>query len=214
MLTPASLLAAGLERILNQYLRLDPDVLPKAAALTGKAVAVDFSFTPAGERGARLILYFLPSAAGLRITESFAGDPDTVIRGAPLALLSQFRNGGRSLETGVAVLGDIEVGRAFQELLGSVDIDWEEQLSVLLGDTAAHQVGNALRGLRAWGRQALDTLLKNTAEYFQEEARDLPSSGAMADFLDTVDALRSATDRLEARIRRLQQALEATSDPE
>jgi ubiquinone biosynthesis protein UbiJ len=204
--TPAVLLAGGLELALNTWLRLDPDSLARSAALFGKVIMVELVFTTAGAAGPRLTFYLLPGAEGIQVTASYPDAPHVQIRGTPLALANQFHKGsGEGLAGGVEVQGDSQVAKAFQALLGGIDIDWEEQLSLLVGDAFAHQVGAAVREFRTWGRQALNTLLTNTAEYLQQETRDLPPSGAMAAFLDGVDTLRSDTDRLEARIRRLQQ---------
>jgi ubiquinone biosynthesis protein UbiJ len=161
---------------------------------------------PAG--GLRFTLYLLPGPSGIRVLDSHTGVPDVLIRGTPLALARQALNGGRTAtNSGVEVQGDVQLGKSVQRLLAAADIDWEEQFSLLVGDVAAHQIGNVVREIRAWGREALDRVLKNTAEYLQEEVRDLPPSGAVGDFLNAVDTLRSDTDRLEARINRLQQAV-------
>jgi len=42
------------------------------------------------------------------------------------------------------------------------------------------------------------------AEYFQEESRELPSRAEVEAFLDAVDALAGAADRLDARLCRLE----------
>ena len=205
---PSQLLASGLEAALSTYLRLDPDSLPRAAALAGTAMAVELVFTTASAAGPRLTFYLLPAAEGIRVVDGYPDRPDVRVRGTPLALANQFRKGsGEGLEGGVEVQGDTYLAKAFQALLGGIAIDWEEQLSQWVGDVLAHQLGNAVRELRSWGRQARATLFQNTAEYLQQETRTLPPRGAMAVFLDAVDTLRSDTDRLEARIRRLQQAL-------
>jgi ubiquinone biosynthesis protein UbiJ len=204
--TPAVLLAGGLELALNTWLRLDPDSLVRSAALFGKVIMVELVFTTAGAAGPRLAFYLLPGADGIQVVAAYPDAPHVRIRGTPLALANQFRKGsGEGLAREVEVQGDSHIAKTFQELLGGIDIDWEEQLSRLVGDAFAHQLGAAVREFRAWGRQALTTLLTNAAEYLQQETRDLPPSGAMAAFLDGVDTLRSDTDRLEARIRRLQQ---------
>ena len=200
------LLASGLELALNTWLRLDPDSLARSAALYGKVIMVELVFTTAGAAGPRLTFYLLPGADGIQVAATYPDAPHVQIRGTPLALANQFRQGrGEGLANDVEVQGDSQVAKAFQELLGGIDIDWEEQLSRLIGDALAHQVGAAVREFQAWGRQALSTLLTNAAEYLQQETRDLPPSGAMAAFLDGVDTLRSDIDRLEARVRRLQQ---------
>ena len=210
-MTPDRLLAAGLETALNHYLRLDPEVLPKVAALSGKVIAMELLFVP-GERvinGLNPTIYLLPGPHGIQIVDDYAATPDVLIRGTPLALASLAAQGGAkgAMASGVEIHGNIQVGKSFQALLRTIDIDWEEQLSWWVGDVVAHQFGNALRGSIAWGRKALDTLFRNTAEYLQEESRDLPPSAAVEGFKDGVDRLRSDTDRLEARLRRLQRAL-------
>ena len=194
-MTLSTLLTAGLETALNRYLRLDPDALTCIKTLSGKVIAVE-------PRGLRLILYFLPGPDGIQLTDVYTGPPDVLIRGAPLALFRQARPGGRTVSGDIEIEGDAQLGKAFQELLAGIDIDWEEHLSRLVGDAAAHQIGKTVGGLRSWGRTAIDTLLQNAGEYLQHEVRDLPPRGAMEAFLDAVDTLRADTDRLEARIRR------------
>ena len=66
-MTPSHLLAAGIETALNHYLRLDPDILPKVAALSGKVIAIELLFVP-GERvinGLNPTLYLLPGTDGI-----------------------------------------------------------------------------------------------------------------------------------------------------
>ena len=104
------------------------------------------------------------------------------------------------------ISGDIELGQRFQRLLESIDIDWEEQAARVLGDVAAHQLGNALRDLRHWSKQALQSLRLDTAEYLQEESHLLPSRTRLEEFRDAVETLRSEAENLEKRFERLQRA--------
>jgi ubiquinone biosynthesis protein UbiJ len=205
MLNPTLLLAGAFETALNRYLRLDPDSLARLVPLTGQVIALDivFSPVPSGE----LSLYLLPSEQGIQVLDSCPTPPAVRIRGTPLALAAQFgADAGAVAGSGVTLTGEPTVARALQDCLRRVDFDWEEPLSRLVGDSLAHQAGRWVGELRGWGRRALDTLFLNTAEYLQYESRDLPPSGALATFLDGVDTLRADTDRLEARLRRLQQA--------
>jgi ubiquinone biosynthesis protein UbiJ len=221
-MSPSLLVVSAIEMALNRYLRLDPAALPKVAALSGKVVGLEVLFAPPASAlttgapvgGLRFTAYLLPGTDTIQVVDSYTGVPDVLIRGTPLAFARQASRGARStLDSGVEVQGDIHLGKAFQDLLAAVDIDWEEQLSHWVGDAAAHQVGSTLRGFRAWGQQALDTLSQDATEYLQQEIRELPTQSAVADFLDAVDSLRSDTDRLEARIRRLQEAA-AQSSPQ
>lgn len=194
------MIAISFERVLNQYLRLDPETTARLAALHGKVIAMELS-------GLNRRLYLLPASNGIRIVEDYTGDPDVVIRGTPLALsvmLSRLVRGSKVLNAEVEVYGDTHVAKAFQDVFSDVDIDWEEHLSRLVGDPAAHQLGNIVRSSLSWGWRATDTLFRNTAEYLQQETRDLPPRMVVESFLDAVDELRIDTDRLEARILRLQ----------
>jgi ubiquinone biosynthesis protein UbiJ len=201
--TPA-VIAAGLEAALNPVLRLDPDLRSRLAALEGKVIAIE-------PEGLGLTLYLLPGVTGVRVLDQYTGEPTVRIRGAPLALARQWR--GRGTSSGdMTIEGDAAVGREFQIALAHLDIDWEEQLSRLLGDAAAHQVGRFWRGFRTWGQRAGDTLRRDGGEYLQRELRVLPPHLAVEQFLSAVDALREDTDRLAARIERLRRRL-ASGDP-
>ena len=48
---------------------------------------------------------------------------------------------------------------------------------------------------------------ENIAEYLQEESRDLVNKTELEEFLRGVDELREASDRIEARLRRLERSL-------
>jgi ubiquinone biosynthesis protein UbiJ len=194
----ASLLTVGLETALNQYLRLDPENLVKLVALSGKVYAVELS-------GSDLTFYLLPEASGFRVVSEAAGEPDVRIRATATALLRLAR-GDKVLGAEVDIKGDTDLASDLRDVLSGVDIDWEEHISRLLGDVAAHRLGNLLRGAFGWGRQAGETVLHNAAEYLQQESCDLPAPETVERFLDTVDRLRNDVDRLEARIRRLQRS--------
>jgi ubiquinone biosynthesis protein UbiJ len=80
----------------------------------------------------------------------------------------------------------------------------EEELSRVIGDVAAHQVGNAARAFLEFGRRAAGTLAQNVAEYLQEEGRDVPARTEAEEFNVEVDRLRDDVERLEARLALLQ----------
>jgi ubiquinone biosynthesis accessory factor UbiJ len=66
------------------------------------------------------------------------------------------------------------------------------------------QIGKLARGVTGWGLDAADRLSCSMAEYLQEESRELPSRAEVEGFLDAVDELAGAVDRLEARLGRLE----------
>ncbi|MBA3731330.1 MAG: hypothetical protein H0W93_02955 [Gammaproteobacteria bacterium] len=145
-----------------------------------------------------------------------AFEPDTVIRGSPLALTRAGASNAASVGLpgeGVEIRGDAETARIFQSVLASVEIDWEEWLAERIGDIPAHQAGNAARGLMTGVTGALDKLRMNVSEYLQEEARVVPTRIEIEQFLDEIDLLRGEVDRLEARVERLARPSPAPRDP-
>jgi ubiquinone biosynthesis protein UbiJ len=202
---PDELFAATVETALNRLLDLDPEVKGWLADLAGTSVALEVE-------GWGLTLYLLPHVDGIDVRADFPTEPDTRLRGTPLALMQLGRGG--SLFTGaVEIAGDTELGRRVQALFQDLDLDWEELVSRMTGDVVAHQLGNLARGLRAWSRRAGRTLELDAAEYLQEEGRLLPARAEAEAFMTAVDDLRDDVARLEARIRRIAAHRAAATKP-
>jgi ubiquinone biosynthesis protein UbiJ len=83
------------------------------------------------------------------------------------------------------------------------NIDWEEPLSKLFGDSVAHEVGRGVRGLVSWARVASETFSSDLGEYLREERRLTPTQLEVDDFTAHVDRVRDDVERLELRIARL-----------
>ncbi|HMD73404.1 MAG TPA: SCP2 sterol-binding domain-containing protein [Steroidobacteraceae bacterium] len=138
------------------------------------------------------------------------GAADAVISGSPSALLQLLNGGGRRTAASAArvgsaqVRGDAEVASAFRDLLSLARPDLEEELSRWIGDLPARRVGLLVRETLAWSRQFARSFGQNVAEYLQEESRDLVSKPELDEFLRGVDELREASDRAEARLKRLE----------
>lgn len=193
------LLTGVLETAINRYLGLDPDAGVFLAPLAGKVVAVNvtpFDWT----------LFLCPTAEGMQLLESYAGEPDTKLSGSLLALglMGVSNNPMDNVFAGsVQITGDIHTGRAFQQFFEKLHIDLEEQLARVTGDIIAHQIGRLARGGQRWSRGVLDNLCMDIAEFLHDESRDLPPAPELEIFYRQVDALRHDYDRLQARIERL-----------
>lgn len=186
----------------NRYLRLDPEASSRLADLQGQCIALEF-------RGLDLTLYVFPEAVGVRLLQHSDSAPDTVLSGTPLGMagLGLGSDTEQTLFSGAVVIsGDVETGQSFKAILDSMEIDWEEQLSRLTGDVIAHQLGNAARHARRFLARTRSTLEQDTGEYLQEELRVLPSRIEIENYMAGVSRLTMDTDRLTARIRRLQAA--------
>jgi ubiquinone biosynthesis protein UbiJ len=194
-----ALVLAGLEITLNRYLSLDPETLSRLAGMTGKLIAVEL-------RGVGITLYMAPHSGGIQLLRECDGGADAVISGTPMALARVGIGEERGLLFAgeVEIRGDVTLGQRFESVLRELDIDWEEQLSHLVGDAAAHQVGNLVRDALQWGAKSVDTLGRDLTEYLQEESRQLPQRDEVNKFLAAVDVLRNDVERLDARVKRLQ----------
>lgn len=194
---------AGLEITLNRYLSLDPETVSRLTALSGKLIAVEL-------RGLGITLYMAPHGGGIQLLRDYEGAADAVISGTPLSLARVGLGGERGLLFAgeVEIRGDVTVGQRFEDVLRGIDIDWEEQISRLVGDVAAHHVGNVVRDAWKWGAKSMDTVGRDITEYLQEESRHLPQRDEVNKFLAAVDVLRNDVERLEARVKRLRGRIE------
>ena len=77
-------------------------------------------------------------------------------------------------------------------------------LSKLTGDFIAHQLGNAAQQAGKILQHGRITLEQDIGEYLQEELRVLPSRIETLNFSTDVSRISMDTERLQARIRRLQ----------
>jgi len=133
-------------------------------------------------------------------------DPDVAITGSLFALAGlAMSRGERLIRDGtIDLVGDAEVAQSFQRLLAYGRPDIEEELSAVIGDVAAHGVGDVARAVGRWARDAGTTMRQNLGEYLQEESRVVPSRHEADAFRADVERLRDDVDRAEARIRRLE----------
>jgi len=145
------------------------------------------------------------AARQITLASATEPEPDSTVSGTPLSLLSLVGPDaeGRLRSSAVTITGDAEIAQSFHELLRAARPDLEEELSRLVGDVAAHQLGNLVRSAAGWGRKAGQALAANVSEYLQEESRDLVTRTEIEEFLAGVDELREAADRLHARAERL-----------
>lgn len=198
----------GLEAALNRCLRLDPATLERLAALAGKAIEIHL-------RVPGLRFYLLPGPAGIELAAQLDRAPDTTLSGTPLGLLrgALIRNERKELfADDLRIEGDSDTGRRFKAVLDAIDIDWEEQISHLVGDIAAHHLGNLARGFGRWSREAGISMTDDLDDYLHEEARLVPQRAEVERFLAAVDMLRTDADRLKLRVARLQRRLRDKQD--
>lgn len=184
-----------LESLLNRNIAASARARGLLGQVAGRSMELRLSATP-------LRLRFVADAEKVTILAADEQPADAIIEGTPFALARlALGDPVQSIRAGGAqVSGDAEIAQGFQKLFAAAQPDFEEELSRLTGDVAAHHLANLARGALDFGRRARDTFAQNVAEYLTEEGRDVPARTEVDEFLEGVDRLREAADRLDARI--------------
>lgn len=194
-----TLAIATLESAINHYLALDPHTINTLASLEGKVILLEITDWP-------FKLFLLPTKSGFTLMTNYEEKANTIIKGKLFSLIkysATTMTTSSSFSEEVEISGDMELGENIRKILRNIDIDWEEHLSTITGDVIAHQAGNLARDFFAWGRNTAENMQHNLTEYLQEEAQQLPPKEELHDFYNSVDELRSQTERLAARIKNL-----------
>lgn len=190
-----------LESLLNRNIAGSARARGLLARIAGRSLELRLAATP-------LKLRFVAGADSVSLSMQGDTPADATIEGSPFTFARLAM--GNPMQTiragGAQVTGDGEVAQGFQQLFEAAQPDFEEELSRLTGDVAAHRLANLARDAVEFGRRARETFMQNVAEYVTEESRDVPLRAEVEEFLADVDGLREATDRLEARITGLERS--------
>ena len=185
--------------LLNRNISESTPASELCSTLSGTLVAVRV-------RDTALAAYFIVDDDVLNVVSSTGEEPDIVITGSIITLARMIgQSGETSIRNGsLELTGDAELAGQFQQLLSHAKPDVEEELSGIVGDVAAHRLGEIARGVGRWGRTARSTMGANIREYLHDESRDAPSRYEVDSFTADVNTLRDDVDRIEARMSRLQ----------
>jgi ubiquinone biosynthesis protein UbiJ len=209
--TPAWL-ASG-EAMLNRCIGDSAQAAALARTLEGTSLAVEVTAITrirAAVCGGRLNLLTGDEPAAVA-----APAANAAISGSLPALLQLF-NGTRDATGAVPgraaqIRGDAEIANRYRELFLLARPDPEEELSRWIGDFPARRLSQfAARALEA-ARRVRRTAGENIAEYLQEEGRDLVNKTELEEFLRGVDSLRDTADRIDARLKHLEQRIKGAA---
>lgn len=158
-------------------------------------------------RDSAIALYLSVADGRVVISGDYVDEPDVVATGSLTSLARLAGPAGEDLvrDGAVDMSGDAIIASRFQKLLRYGQPDFEEELSGLVGDTAAHGIGQLIRGIGDWTRDAGAKMQQNVGEYLQEESRAVPGRHEADAFRDDVNTLRDDVARFEARLRKLEE---------
>jgi ubiquinone biosynthesis protein UbiJ len=188
-----------LESLLNRNIAGSARARGLLSRIAGRSLELRLAATP-------WRLRFVAGTDAISLGTGGEAPADATIEGTPFTFARlAMGNPMQSIRAGGAqVMGDAEIAQGFQRLFEAAQPDFEEELSRLTGDVAAHHLANLARDAADFGRRARDTFMQNVAEFLTEESRDVPLRTEVEEFVAGVDGLREAADRLEARLAALE----------
>ena len=196
----------ALETALNHALSLDPDTQARLATLDGRSVQLHL-------RGVDLALAITVEGSRLKVGPA-PDSSDLRVAATPGSLLSMLfrRHGDESMAPGkVDIAGDAELGRRLEKLASGFAPDFEEAFTRTFGDVLGVPLANAVRDGLAHARDTASHLSQDGAAWLRDETRIALAPGEVETFLDEVDTLRERTERLDARLARLERARRGTN---
>jgi ubiquinone biosynthesis protein UbiJ len=195
----------ALETALDHVLDLDPDTRARLAALDGRRVELHL-------RGPELALAVAVQGERLRVGppgEDAQGGRLKVAAspGSLLAMVLRRGDDGAAAPGKVEIAGDAELARRLERLASQFAPDFEEAFARSFGEVLGVPLARAVRRVLAHARESASHLAEDGADWLREEARVAVHPAELEGFLDGVDALRERSERLEARLERLQRRL-------
>jgi len=206
----AQLMTSGIELAMNQLLRLDDDSQQRLKKLAGKSLQVAIKELPWP------LLFTFSEQIDVRAVITPDNDleptsePVDCLIELNLETLPKLKDSSQLTkliqQKQLNLVGDIYVAQTFSALLKDLDIDWEEQLSQYTGDVMAHQTFTSMRTMFDTAKAQIEQGAVELGEYLTQSDSIAVKPSEMMGFSRGVTRLRSATERLSARIALLEQA--------
>lgn len=198
ILINTNIILSAQEAILNRYLNLDPEVKESLRRLSGKVVKIEWG---------PLTYFWLFKSDSIYLSKDFNGPADLILRGSTFDFLRMaFIKKDKALtDIPLQVFGDMEFGKQFKEFFSNLEIDFEEQVSKILGDAIAYPMTQILKKISLWASLSSESLSQNLTNYVQREMNWLVSDEELQLFFSEIDELRDDYARLEVRIKMLEE---------
>lgn len=186
-----------ISRILNQYLKLDPEIQQRLSRFNNRvlrATITTFDWT----------FYIKIHDEQLELM-NICHEPIDATFKADISTLTK-----AALQDKAAVLpemelqGDVSMIQTITTIFKEVEIDWEECLANYTGDMIANKVGQVVREVQIFCIKLLETNKLNVKDYLQEEINLLVSAFEMEDFCKDIDLFRDEIERISAKIQMIE----------
>ncbi|WP_337841737.1 SCP2 sterol-binding domain-containing protein [Rheinheimera sp.] len=195
------LLCAAFEKVLQKLLAMDPTSVQLLAPVQGKQLALQLKELPwrfvlsASER--QLLLNQHLEQADCEISTDLTtvrqlADPSQLTR-----LIKQDK---------LSIQGDLQVAQKFSQVLQQLDPDWQQELSVWLGDALAHKLATALRQVQQLLLHKLAELQQQSVELLQDELQSTPSRAEFQQFQLSLTSVQTRLEQLSRQLKTLQES--------
>ena len=205
MLVPAPLLI-GAQTVINRVLSLDPESLASVSELEGQVIKIEVT-------GPDMEFYLMFLNDGVELTRFYDSDVDSTVTGSVFALMSLLRNSDALFDGSVKLSGSTGTVKQLKKIMDDLDVDWEEQLSGIVGDGPSHQLFRLAGGFMQLFEQGAERVRSETSDFLQNRAGVAVAEEEVREFCDSVDTVRNDVDRLEARIARLENSSSRSVEP-
>lgn len=196
---PAALVTGSLEAAISAYLAVHPERSEALRPLAGKVLALRL-------RPFDWQLFLCPTDRSVQVRNECSGRPDATLS-ADISGYLRLGLGGAaraSLAPGeIAVEGDRAFLEALRNLFAGLDRDRLPVRAESRTDGIDHPWLSLLANGLDWLRETGATLQADLAEYWQEEARVLPSRAEFEGFAAAVQHLQAEIEGLRGRVDRL-----------
>lgn len=203
-----------LQRLINDALRYDTQAQRRLARLAGHSIVLAMR-----EPDITLVLFIdagsEPDTAQITLATDPPVNADARVSGKARDLFSVLRAEDRAqamMAHQIDIQGDTRTFFTLQEVMSTLDIDWEMALGDRLGDMPAHVLADGLRFFGGMAKAQGRSLDRTVRHFLREESQWLVPVSLWHEHTQAVHQTRLATDRLGARIARLRQQMDADTD--
>ena len=135
-------------------------------------------------------------------------EPEATVT-VPFSVALRLLADDEAANTLITLEGDTELATALGKVLRNIQWEYEEDLSRLIGDVPAHQLGEFGRKTVSEAKRQTLNVAQMFSEYWQEEQPLIAKKRHVENFLKEVDALREDVERFEKRLEKIAEKTKA-----
>lgn len=188
------------ELILNKALMLDPASKQKLANLRGKIFSINCTKPECS-------IIFTVLDDGFLLSSVTVDEADAEISASADALLKLLLAKDKNnliRNADIQLKGDVSSIQELQAILFELDIDWEYQLSKVIGDIPTQVLSDGIEKLKKFISYSASSLAMDIDEYLHEEKNIVPTIGELESFYQRIEQLSLRIDRTGSRINILE----------